>query len=845
MVTEEQGNFKEFDFRQLLNHYRKKTISFSEWLDDFMANPGNHLHTSSTLISEAVKFFGYRIVIRSGEPTISYNIFNDPFAKGINAVFGQEFCIKHIVDVIESVGKESGPNRGIILVGPPASGKTNIIDLISLALEEYSNQDNVRLYTFYFQFGNDDNHDDKRTVELHCSFMHNPILLIPTILQLDGRIIRPRQQLFEQINKLRDPYKEVLFPTYYQNATLDKRNLDILESLMQHPRNRDKPLSEIIDTYVRIEEIEFSNAQARGIANIDTMESLQMGLQPLKMGQKALDIINQHLPSHFLYNYTGAIIAANRGILHIHDAFGSSVGSSQPGDLEYKPLLMLLGSGRVSCEATQASVDNTVVITTNIEEMARLETHLTSSKLLDRIEKVPVNYLLDTNSEMDILRRDLSLMHEKFDVDPNLLRLAAYFSVLTRLLPPLREKFPPQWSKEKVELYKAVTPEQKLFIYSCQAEDPAGTIRRLPHWHPFRNEAVRLGLDIGDQEELNCLLFHRHEAVHLESSGVFSREQLQLIDDEFMRLLWNEHFPNEGQHGISVRQLQNIMRDTIAASDGRKIHVGTLFSQLQRIVAEGHALHHWLTIDQSYKRDRNPLAPRRIGAKNFNKGSGDYGDYPGCLEIAQALYFEIIRREITVATVDRDPKLIECDLRRYLQNILLARAVSNQAFAHIMVPRYSFVDPDTGEKVERPDLIYMSSIEKIIAQGKIAATTRNQLAEKFLQLQSSGELVIEEGKNIINSRDDNLISCFVAEYNHLLSHRKPVEGINLDELNEAFFQKRNAPDKYINYSLEIRNLVEIILNNLTIRYRYSQSLALDTVVFALHKEIINFREIIT
>ena len=629
------------------------------------------------------------------------------------------------------------------------------------------------------------------------------------------------------------------------SSTLDKRNLDIIESLMQHPRNRDKPLSEIIDTYVRIEEIEFSNAQARGIANIDTMENLQMGLQPLKLGQKALDIINQHLPSHFLYNYTGAIIAANRGILHIHDAFGSSVGSSQPGDLEYKPLLMLLGSGRVSCEATQASVDNTVVITTNIEEMARLETHLTSSKLLDRIEKVPVNYLLDTNSEMDILRRDLSLMHEKYDVDPNLLRLASYFSVLTRFLPPLREKFPPQWSKEKIAFYKEITPEQKLFIYSCQAEDPAGTIRRLPHWHPFCNEALRLGIDIDDQEELNRLLFHLHEAVNLESSGVFSLEQLQLIDDEFMRLLWNEHFPNEGQHGISVRQLQNIMRDTIAASDGRKIHVGTLFSQLQRIVAEGHALHHWLTIDQSYKRDRNPLAPRRIGSKNFNKGCADYGDYPGSLEIAQALYFEIIRREITVATVDRDPKLIDGDLRRYLQNVLLARAVTNQAFAHIMVPRYSFVDPDTGAKVERPDLTYMSSIEKIIAQGKAAATIRNQLAEKFLQLQSSGELVIEEGKNIINSRDDNLTSCFVAEYTRLLSHGKTVEGDTLDELNEAFFQKRNAPENYTGYRAEIRSLVETILNNMTIRYRYSQSLALDTVVFALRKKIINFQEIIT
>jgi predicted Ser/Thr protein kinase len=91
---------------------------------------------------------------------------------------------------------------------------------------------------------------------------------------------------------------------------------------------------------------------------------------------------------------------------------------------------MLLGSGRVSVESTQTAVDSTVILTTNIEEMELLDHQLTSSKLLDRIEKVPVNYLLDASSETDILRRDLANMREKYDVDPNLLRIASYYSVM-------------------------------------------------------------------------------------------------------------------------------------------------------------------------------------------------------------------------------------------------------------------------------------------------------------------------------------------------------------------------------------------------------------------------------
>ena len=62
-------------------------------------------------------------MIRSGEPVISYNVFKDPFSNGINAVFGQEYCIKQVLDIIESADKEVGPNRGIILVGPPPQEK--------------------------------------------------------------------------------------------------------------------------------------------------------------------------------------------------------------------------------------------------------------------------------------------------------------------------------------------------------------------------------------------------------------------------------------------------------------------------------------------------------------------------------------------------------------------------------------------------------------------------------------------------------------------------------------------------------------------------------------------------
>ncbi|MBT7890083.1 MAG: hypothetical protein HN580_13760, partial [Deltaproteobacteria bacterium] len=117
------------NLEELLAGQKKRSLRFSEFINNVVENPDEHLHTSSSLISDAIKFFGFEIVVRSGEPIISYNIFKDLFSTGINAVFGQEHCIKHIVDVIESFDNEASLNRGIVLVGPPASGKTNIVDL--------------------------------------------------------------------------------------------------------------------------------------------------------------------------------------------------------------------------------------------------------------------------------------------------------------------------------------------------------------------------------------------------------------------------------------------------------------------------------------------------------------------------------------------------------------------------------------------------------------------------------------------------------------------------------------------------------------------------------------------
>ena len=242
-----------------------------------------------------------------------------------------------------------------------------MVDLISLALEEYSKHAKVKLYSFYFRFEN-----NERVVEFRPKFRHNPILLFPTSLQLDGQTTHPRQEFFEFINRERPPEQRIVFPTFYQNATVDKRSLDNIEKLMQNPQNQGKTLFDILEEYVRVEEVDFSNAQAKGIANIDDMTQLHVDVRPVSLGEDHRAVVNEHLPGAYLYQYQGAMVSANRGLLHIHDAFGGE-DDSGPSEEAYKPLLMLLGSGKASIESTQTPIDTTVIATTNLEEMTRLE----------------------------------------------------------------------------------------------------------------------------------------------------------------------------------------------------------------------------------------------------------------------------------------------------------------------------------------------------------------------------------------------------------------------------------------------------------------------------------------
>ena len=119
------------------------------------------------------------------------------------------------------------------------------------------------------------------------------------------------------------------------------------------------------------------------------------------------------------------------------------------------------------------------------------------------------------------------------------------------------------------------------------------------------------------------------------------------------------------------------------------------------------------------------------------------------------------------------------------------------------------------------------------------------MAERFLGINDSGELALEEGKSVVSSRNDNFLSSFGQEYQKLLSHRRTIGDVNPEQLRDALFQKRMKPEKYDTYDEKVRHYADEILVNMQRRFGCSKESALDTIIFALRKRIIDFEEIIS
>ncbi|MEX1026099.1 MAG: serine protein kinase [Planctomycetota bacterium] len=338
--------------------------------------------------------------------TRRWNLFDDPFDRGRDAVFGLDAPLNQLVQTIRAGAQGLGPEKRVILLhGPVGAAKSTIVRILKRGLEQYSTQEAGALYSFIWHV------DDE---EIPSPMNQDPLLLVP---------VGARRDLEDRLNERLDkPYRiEVageLDPVsrYYYRELLARYDGDWTRVL----------------EHVRIRRMTLSEKDRRGIGTFQPKDEKNQDSTELTGDvnyRKIAEYGSDSDPRAF--NFDGEFNVANRGLLEFVEVL----------KLDVAFLYDLLGASQEHAikpkKFAQTTIDEVIIGHTNEPEYRKLQNNELMEAFRDRTIKIDVPYNLSVHDEVRIYRRqfDRDLLTQKH-IAPHTMEIAALWSVLTRFEDP-------------------------------------------------------------------------------------------------------------------------------------------------------------------------------------------------------------------------------------------------------------------------------------------------------------------------------------------------------------------------------------------------------------------------
>lgn len=388
--------------------------TFGDFLNDVLSQAARGLaRTSHQYIWDMLRWYG-KSAASTDETIKSRELFQ-------RELFGIDEPLARVIDYFKAAAAGSDVGRRLLLLlGPPSGGKSTMAILLKRGLEEYSRTDEGAVYA------------------IKGSPMHeSPLNLIPTSLRAEFR---------------------------------ESYGVELTGELS--PWARDKLQREYEGDYLRVpvERVFLSEAMRMGVGTYAPHDPTTADIADLVGSvdlSKVAEVGDEGDPR--AWSWSGAVYAASRGMLEMIEILKVK--------REFLYLLLTLTQEK-NVKVSRFPLiylDETIVAHTNLAEFHKFLQEKENEALLDRMVIIKVPYALSYKDESRIYQKLVSGAPAFRDVhlDPHVLKLAAVFSILTRLQKP---------EKEGLDLAK------KLRIYAGESVEGFG-----------ENEAQRLRAEAPDE----------------------------------------------------------------------------------------------------------------------------------------------------------------------------------------------------------------------------------------------------------------------------------------------------------------------------------------------------------
>jgi len=411
------------DRKRFQEHHWSGT--FWDYLDIAMKNPGACRNAYQRLYDAVVSCGNEKYRLFKKE-CIRYHFFSDPFGNGADGIYGLDFALMQLVDVLRSAAEGYGTDKRILLLhGPVGSSKSTIARLLKKGIEAYSRTDDGALYSFSWML--DENcgvsaagvgaRQAVMSHEFACPMHEDPLVLIP------------KEARNDIVAKLNERYK----PQYHNGRLRITGEPDpfcrkIFEDLMTFYGGDFKAVM----NHVKVRRIVLSEKDRVGIGTFQPKDEKNQDSTELTgdINYRKIAMYGSDSDPR-AFNFDGELNIANRGVCEFIEVLKLDVaflydllGASQEHTIKPKKF-------------AQTYIDEVIVGHTNEPEYKRLQSNEMMEAFRDRTIKIDVPYNIRLDDEIKIYQKDFGADRIKnIHVAPHTLEVAAMWAVLTRLDEP-------------------------------------------------------------------------------------------------------------------------------------------------------------------------------------------------------------------------------------------------------------------------------------------------------------------------------------------------------------------------------------------------------------------------